>query len=448
MSHHPPVPTAPGAVPLFGHLPAFARDPFRFLSALPGRGDIVRLRVGGGSGGDVVMVVEPELTRRVLLDDRTFDKGGLLMERVRGIFGNGLATCPYADHRRQRRLCQSAFGKDRMPGYAAAAVAEAGATVGRWREGRVLDVCHEMMQLLARTVTGTLFASAVPRSELARITADFTVCNGAVLRRTVLPDAVNRLPTPAHRARVRAERRLRSTLARVVLRRRDDPEDHDDLLYSLLHPTDGDGTPREPLEPDELVDEAVTFLFAGTQTTAEALAWALHLLARHPEAEAALHAEVDAVLGGRPPAYADLPALVTTRAVITETLRHRPPAWLLARHLDTDTELGGHRLRAGTTVAYSPYVLHHRPELFPDPERFDPGRWYGTRPDRRHFIPFAGGARKCIGDRLASGQAALILATIAGGWALTDVSDGPVRPALQVTLAPRNLRMRATVRRR
>jgi len=176
-------------------------------------------------------------------------------------------------------------------------------------------------------------------------------------------------------------------------------------------------------------------------------AWALYLLAVHPDIEAAVHAEVDRVLAGTPAAYQHLDALQKTRQVLTETLRLYPPTWLITRTVTHDTELGSARLAAGTTLAYSPYLIHHRSDLYPDPNLFDPARWEAARPDRSAYIPFGAGARKCIGDRFSLTQAALAMAAITARWQLTPVSNRPVRPApLNATVSPRRLRMRLTAR--
>ncbi|WP_197367996.1 cytochrome P450, partial [Streptomyces clavuligerus] len=169
----------------------------------------------------------------------------------------------------------------------------------------------------------------------------------------------------------------------------------------------------------ELVDNLMTLFLGGAAITAATLAWALHLLDRNPGVAERLHHEVDTVLDGRPATHDDLARLELTARVITETLRIWPPSWMTMRTVTTDTELGGHHLPAGTAVIYSPYLIHHRADLYPDPERFDPDRWLTEQP-RDAYIAFGAGARKCIGYTYGLNDAALALATITHRWRLTS----------------------------
>ncbi|GGX08740.1 cytochrome P450 [Streptomyces albulus] len=171
-------------------------------------------------------------------------------------------------------------------------------------------------------------------------------------------------------------------------------------------------------------------------------------MARHPEIERRLHTEVNRVLKGAPATHASLPRLELTQRIITETLRLYPPAWLLTRTVTAATRLGGHMLPAGTGVAYSPYLIHHRPDLYDQPETFDPDRWNSPHlpPPRHAVIPFAAGARKCIGDTYAMTEAILALATITSRWRPDHLPGQRIRPALGTTLRPSKLHMCATPR--
>ncbi|MFE2955075.1 cytochrome P450 [Nocardia tengchongensis] len=156
---------------------------------------------------------------------------------------------------------------------------------------------------------------------------------------------------------------------------------------------------------------------------------------------------MERVLAGRAARYDDLPNLPLTARIITETLRLRPPVWFVTRTVSEDTELGGHALAAGTTVLYSAFTIQHRPELYPEPERFDPDRWLPTaeRPTARgDFLAFADGARKCIGENFAMTEMTLALATITARWRLHTVPGSDTRPARSATLQPRRLCMRVT----
>ncbi|MGH3671039.1 MAG: cytochrome P450 [Pseudonocardiaceae bacterium] len=444
MRTEPAVALAPGALPLLGHTLSLLHSPLRFLTFLPAHGDLVRIRIGPI---EAIVVCTPGLVRRVLLNDRVFDKDGPIFDRTREAFGDGLATCPHHVHRRQRRLAQPAFHPARLPGYAQVMTKHIAEVTASWQDGQVLDVLSEMMTLTARTAVETMFSDTLPSAVLSAVLNDLNTILASIYQRVLVPPPLDKLLVVSNRRYDRARVRLRRIISRVITDRRASGADRGDLLSTLLatrDPTDNQG-----LSDTETVDQAITFFLAGSETTATTLAWAVYLLARHPDVEHRLHAEVDTVLAGTVARFADLPNLELAAAVVTETLRMYPPAWMLARTTTTDTCLGGYPIPAGSIVFYSPYLLHHLPGLFPNPDHFDPDRWvdgHGAPPPRDAFIPFAGGARKCIGDTFAVTEATLALATLAGRWRLRLLPGRHVHPARAVLLQPRGLRMRATPR--
>ncbi|GHC46421.1 cytochrome P450 [Streptomyces flavofungini] len=445
MTNSRPVPLAPKARPLVGHLVPLLRNPLEFLNSLPAHGDLVRIRLGPFT---LVAICDPELTRRALVDDRVFDKGGPIFDRVREVVGDdGLASCPYSAHRRLRRLAQPAFHPARFPDYAKAMSPCIEDVADSWRAGQVLDVPTEMMTITSKVTAATLFSGALPAGELGPVLKDVKTFFDGFYQRMFMVPPLDRLPTPGNRSHVRACARLRDAFDQIIAQRRAEGVDHDDLLSALImaHDAEGDG---HGMTDAEISDTIVTFFLAGTETTAALLAWALDLLARHPRIERRLHAEVDTVLNGARATHADLPRLELTHRVITETLRLRPPGWIFTRTVTADTHLGGYRLPAGSSVVYSPYLIHHRPDLYDDPETFDPDRWDPERPQppRHALLPFAVGARKCIGDTFGMTEAVLALATIAARWRLERLPGQQVRPALGLALRPRRLLMRATPR--
>ncbi|MGH8920031.1 MAG: cytochrome P450, partial [Actinomycetes bacterium] len=197
--------------------------------------------------------------------------------------------------------------------------------------------------------------------------------------------------------------------------------------------------------PDQQIhDEIMTLLVAGSDTTAVTLSWALHIIGTHPGVENKIHMELQQVLGGRPVTHADFPRLDFLRRVVTETLRLYPPGWLVPRRAATETDLGGHHITRGSYVFFSPYANHHDSFLFPDPERFDPDRWLPERAQplpRCAYIPFGAGTRQCIGETFAVGEVTAALATILARWRLRPHSDQPVRPHALTTLTPGRLLM-------
>ncbi len=448
---------AGGAWPLLGHGPALYRRPLAFLESLPAHGRLVRIRMGPRP---VIVVCDPELTDRLLREDRVYDKGGPLFDKARESMGNGLVTCPHADHRRQRRLCQPAFHPARLGGYAQVMAAQIGRMVNGWRPGEPVDVMAALYGLTGRIAVQTMFGADLPRDVQAQSLGDLrTIVEGTYLR-MLAPGWVNRLPTPGNRRYDLARTRLRASIGQIAADRRaaEGGGEQADLLSALLAARDDDsagpgaGPGADRLAEDEVVDQVLTFFMAGTETTASALAWALHLVAGHREVEARLHKELDSVLGDRAPTTADVPELPYTARVLTETLRLYPPGWFFTRSTAVDCELAGVLLPAGTTVAYSPYLIHRLPALYPDPARFDPDRWDG--PDgapakpavRGAFLPFAAGRRKCIGEDFAFTEAVLALAAVSTRWLLRPAPGAQVRPVVGATMAPRDLRMIPTAR--
>ncbi|MCC2277725.1 cytochrome P450 [Streptomyces sp. ET3-23] len=437
MSSTASIPLAPGCVPVLGHAPALLHNPLAFLASLPGHGDLLRIRAGTGT---VVMVCDPVLTRQVLADDRTFDKGGPVLNRAREMAGDGLGTCPHERHRRLRRLCQPSFRHDRFPAYAAAVTASVDATARSWHDGQIIDPRPETHGAMARAAVETLVGNTLPPRVVQQAADDLTALNAGILRGAVTPPLFKRIPTPGNRRFQHARTHLQRTFGDIITARRADGTDHGDLLSSLLQAVIPEAAhDSRVLTDDELVDQLLTFFFSGTETTADTLSWALHLLARHPEIADRLHSEADSLPAGTSLLPTSLPALQETGRVVRETLRLYPPAWLTTRTVTKDSELGGHSIPAGTALALSPYLIHHRPDLYREPDRFVPDRWRTVKPDRTTYIPFGSGARTCIAEHFALGDITLALTAFTTRWRLTPATKRPVRTRAFATLRPRGL---------
>jgi cytochrome P450 len=226
----------------------------------------------------------------------------------------------------------------------------------------------------------------------------------------------------------RAVRRLDRVLYDLIEQRRT-AGTHDDLLAILLHARHEDGG---GMTDKQLRDEAMTLFLAGHETTALALTWAWHLLARHTDVYDALQDELKTVLAGRTPTVADLPRLQYTEHVVQEAMRLYPPAYALGRQAVAPCDLGGYHLPAGATVLMSQWVMHRDPRWFDEPERFRPARWaegLAKRLPRFAYFPFGGGPRQCIGAAFAQMEAVLVLAAIAQRCRFTPAPGPEARPA-------------------
>jgi cytochrome P450 len=435
-------PDAPGGLPVLGHLVPLLRSPLDFLRSLPAHGDIVQVRLGTRR---MLIVCDPGLTHAVLVQDRLFDKGGPFYDLAREIHGNSIVACPHADHRRQRRLIQPAFHRIRMPGYARVMSGSVAKVTGAWRDGEVLDVSREMQKFTTSVLTSVMFGTSISDATFAELEHDVEAIVGGAYRRMVLPRAITRLPTPGNRRFTAARQRLCQILADAIDERRTSPaETRDDLLSLLLAARDTEGDGRGMSET-ELIDQVTTFYIAGSETSATALTWVLHLAAAQPEVHRRLAAEARAVLTGKIATWDDLPRLSYTRSVLSEAFRMYPPVWLATRITTASTILGGYSITQGTNVAFSPYLIGRLPAVYGEPDRFDPDRWSadaGQLPPRHAFIAFGAGARKCIADDFAQAEAVLMLASIMARWSVSAQPGNGHRPKVRSILRPRALRLK------
>lgn len=430
---------APGAAAVVGHAWQMMRRPLQFMSSLGQYGDLVEIRIGTTSA---YVPCHPGLLRDVLNNDRVFDKGGAFYDRARDIAGNGLVTCPYHDHRRQRRLMQLAFKRPQLASYAPAMHAEIEATSARWRDGMVVDAFPELFGMALRTVARTLYSIPVSEDMVHRVEKALEEVLSLLFRQMFLPKAVRRLPIPSNR-RYRANLEfLHETVQNLINDYRAGGIQQDDLLSALLSSRDDDGG---RLDDEEIHDQVITIMAAGTETVAGTLTWVFHLLSQHPDIEKQLYDELDTVLDGRPPQWEDLAQLSLTDRIITETLRLYPPAWLFTRRTSEDTDLAGIRLPAGSTIVFSPLAVQRRAEVFPDESKFDPDRWLperATTQARNSFVAFGTGARKCIGDLYARTECTLALATILSRWRVEVQPGYDIRPVTLATVYhPRKLNL-------
>jgi cytochrome P450 len=303
---------------------------------------------------------------------------------------------------------------------------------------RTLDMHAEMMRLTFRIVGKTLFGSDVEGDAQAigkALTVAMRFANDHIETLQLLPVW---LPLPKN---IRF-REARATLDALVYRLIDEhrgEERRGDLLSMLMAVTDeGDGG---KMTPKQLRDEVMTLVLAGFETTANALSWALYLVAQHPVVARRLEEEATRVLGGREATFEDVPLLEYTERVMQEAMRLYPPAWAFERQAVEDDEIGGYAIPKGTTIAICPYVLHRNPAIWENPERFDPDRFLPERSNERSrfaYLPFGDGPRVCIGKGFAMMAMKIILAMLACSFRWRMASNDPVEMDPRITLRPRN----------
>jgi cytochrome P450 len=414
---------------------ALNESPLEMFSKLAHEyGDIAGIRVLNFRN---IFINHPDTIEEVLVANaRKYIKGRVLRAN-RHVFGEGLLTSEGDFWLRQRRLAQPAFHRARIASYAATMVEYTQRLLESWRSGEERDAHQEMMRLTLQIVAKTLFDADVEREarEVGK-SLQLLLELGANFRRTLfIPHWV---PTPTNLRIKREIAFIENILFRIIAERRASGRDAGDLLSMLLHAQDEDGS---RMTDRQLRDETITLFLAGHETTASTLSWTWWLLGLNPAVESKLHAELDAVLGGRAPSLDDLQKLTYTGNVITESLRLYPAAWGLARVAVEDHEIAGYPVKKGMGIAMAQWVVHRDPRWYEAPEEFRPERWEGDllkRLPRFAYFPFGGGPRQCIGNSFAVMEATLLLATIAQKYRLRLMPNHPVVPLASITLRPRH----------
>lgn len=424
-------------------VPAIRRSAVGFLTAVARRhGDLVAFPL---PRTPVLLVNDPEGVRRVLVDNaRSYGKATVQYRALAAVTGQGLLTSDGPTWRSHRRTVQPAFHHGRLDAVATQAVAAAARLRAQWRQapGGEVDVSGGLFRA-ALEVVGHVLADEDLGPVARRLVDAVDVALAAVVAgaQSPLPGS---WPTPGRR-------RLRRAVAEVdevcdllvrTRRARGVGEADADVLGLLL----AAGLPQQQVR-----DELVTFVVAGHETVASALTWTLHLLARHPQAQQRLHAELDAVLGApggqREPGWDDLGALRWTRAVLEESLRLYPPAWVITRTALAEDEVAGVRVPAGTLVIVCTWALHRHPGVWEAPEEFRPERFLQQERRPGAYVPFGAGPRLCIGRELSLVEGVLLLAALLREQQVLPGSGPAPEVESLVTLRPRG-GMRLRVRQR
>jgi cytochrome P450 len=418
----------------FAALRAFRRDPLSLLERLASFGDVVRIRV---PRSDAYLLNHPDLVQGALVSDhRAFHKGPTI-QAAKMLLGSSLLTSEEEVHHRQRRLIQPMFHHERIASYGDAIVRQADRAETRWADGAKVDIQAEMSALTLSVVGETLFGTDVDEARSATVRRAMTDTLGMFDRvYSPLFRLLVRLPSPTMRRYHRLEADLNRVIAEMIAERRATRVAGNDLLSLLLRARE-DGS---EMEDEQVRDEALTLFLAGHETTAIALTWSWWLLARNPEAGERLHAELDEVLGDRVPTVEVVPNLPFTRAVVSESLRLRPPVWGIGRTAVAEHRADGHTISKGSIVVIAPWLLHHDERWWPEPLTFRPERWLGDEQERRPryaFLPFGGGPRVCIGEPFARLEAAVILATVGRRWRFEAASEREPELQAVITLRPR-----------
>lgn len=432
----------------FPVLMAMRRDYLAVISAQRPLGDLVAQNILGERGVDVF---DPELLRAIMVDH-----ADALVRWKRGpevfaeLMGQSVLVTEGSTWQRQRRMLMPAFAPKRVAGYAALMTEAAVQGLDAVRPGEVaMDALfsHLTMDVISRT----LFSTPIGNDTAAAAEAVQVLSETALAEMFwpfTLPDW---LPLPGKATKRRAGKLLHGLLGGHIDARRTAGDDGKTDLLGMLKALRDEAT-GEALSPQEVYDQCMVSFQAGHETSATALLWWSWLLASHPEVQAKVRAEVDAVLAGRVPTAEDASALPFLSATLKEAMRLYPPvAAVMTRRLTREITLGGVRLPARTLVRVTPWLLHRDPRWWPDALAFKPERFLPGAPDeipRGAYVPFGLGPRVCLGQHFAVLEMTLIAALALQRFELAPVGPEAPRPRMAVTLRPANgLMLKLTARR-
>jgi cytochrome P450 len=424
-----------------------------FEAVARAHGPVAHFRMAGDG---VYLLSDPDLITDVFLTHARDVMKGRGLQATRPLLGNGLLTSEGEFHLRQRRLAQTGFHRQRIEAYAAQMVAEADRHSAAWSDGDEVEMVDQMTSLTFAIVGRTLFDSDLTGDAktfgdtLEELMAGFGQLSALGNERIVRA-------LPQGRRLLAKVDDLDAVVQRMIGEHRADlarGAERPDLLTWMIEAHDAEGAERygETMTDDQLRDEVMTMVLAGHETTAMALSWTWWLLSANPAAYDRLVAELDAVLtdgagGSRLPGFADLPALPFTRAVVAETIRLYPPAWIMGRRTLTDLRVGGWDVPSGSIVLGSPWIMHRDPRFWDRATSFVPGRWLDADggydesapgQPRGAWIPFGFGNRRCIGEQFAWTEAVLLVATLASRWRPELVPGSPVAMQAAITLRPKH----------
>ncbi len=456
------IPRLPGH-PVFGHLQQFRNDRIGMLRALAtDRRDIVEMPMGF-VGRRLIVVTSPAIANEVLVSQASaFVKSPGLGIFFRPVLGDGLLTSESAEHasrnrlfgpppdpppthERQRRLLSPAFAPKRVASYAALMAERAERFSEKLEDGESVDLSDRFMHLTFEIVAKTLLDADVT-ADADSVGEALTVAMQSAMGQlgSFIP-VPPQIPTPGNLRYRRAVADLDEVVYRIIRERRAEGGDRGDVLSMLLSARDEDGT---AMTDRQVRDETMTLVLAGHETIANALSWPFYLLDRHPHVRERMEAEVDAL--GRTPTFEDLRALPYTLAVLKESMRLYPPAYIVGRRNVRDLTVGGYPLKKNAIVLVNIVGIHQRSELWTTPHEFEPERFLGDlekRLPRGAYMPFGAGPRICIGNHFALMEGHLLLATIARR-ARFELSSSEVELEPLVTLRPRRLRAKVSLRSR
>lgn len=439
----------------------FISDPIKTLSKIAQRyGDISYFRLGREQ---VYLINNPDLIEKILIYDHRNFKKGKRLQIAKALLGEGLVTSEGEFHNRQRRLIQPIFLPKQIKTYGDIMIDYAMRMVEGWKDGDVLDINREMMELTLGIICKSVLNYDV-KSEAQQVGKSLTtVRNYSKRLQNPIGQVLDKVPIlPKVRGARKAMKELNTLVYELIAERRRKKIDYNDLLTRLLRAQDTEGgdvnsssakteNSKGMMSDKQVRDEVMTIFIAGHETTANALTWTFYLLSQNPNIEKRLHEELDSVLStstsngggtsiGRAVSTDDIPKLPYTEKVFRESMRMYPPVWTIGRYVENDYPVGGYNITAGSSILMSQYVMHQDPRYYEEPEVFNPDRWteeFRTHLPRFSYFPFGGGIRGCIGESFAWMEGVLVIAAIAQRWEMRKLPSQRVKLDPAITLRPK-----------
>lgn len=425
---------APPSRPLnrLAFIARFVRNPLAVVPRAAYEEDIVFL-----PGARIAWVTGPQMAKTVLLDEREKFHKLAQIRLLAPLLGRGLLTSEGAEWKWQRQAAAPMFRQSELPGFVPAFVAATRRLLGTWRDGETRAIERDMTAVTFDVIAATLLPSADPRmpGAIEGSTGRFQR-SGAWGQLYAVANLPRWLPQPGRASMAGAVRALRGA-AHAIVRERRAAAPRDDLLGRLMQARDPESGQR--MNDEQLVDNLLTFYLAGHETTAKALTWTLYLIARSPEWAQALDEEVARVAGGAPIGAAHLERLALVQQVLKESMRLYPPVPIMSRQAVADSALGGHAIRAGTSIVLPIYAMHRHARRWENADAFEPARFAPAREaalPRYQYLPFGAGPRICIGMAFAMLEATAILATLLQHARFAPTAHVPA-PVARVTLVPK-----------
>ncbi|NJM73880.1 MAG: cytochrome P450 [Scytonema sp. RU_4_4] len=434
-------PPGPRGLPIVGCLPQMMSNPIQFLSgAAREYGGVVRL--GSVGPQQLFLISDPDCIKYIVLEHaENYTKGSNFKDdTIDLVFRNGLVSSEDPLHRRHRRMMQPALHRQQISTWVNLMIEHIDQMLKEWHNigpGVPIDVTAHMLRMTQKVILKVLMD--IEGEESAELTDAWNIIFAYHCARLwswfKLPVKV---PTPKNREFLQAVRFIDDLINRKIQERQQSGEEHNDILSILLKARDESG---EPMSQEQLRDEINSLIGAGFETSGMSAVWTWYLLSQNPSAESKLHEELATVLGGRTPTAEDLPNLKYTRMVLEETMRLYPVVWINSRSNIADDEIGGYHIPAGSLLILSPYVTHHLPAYWENPNDYEPERFsqeHSIGRPRHAYFPFGGGPRQCMGDVFAMVELQLLFAMAAQQFRLRLVPNQQIEIDSRLTLRPRH----------